>query len=111
MKLDRINPPDQWFILTTRSFLSLETQRTQSVFSVFARSGDDDRAKATALRAGRDYIIDPRAQYFQVAGIHHLTWKKGISVPRKAGLRILIWRHLAPNQKGNPSSVLSVPLW
>jgi hypothetical protein len=39
----------------------------------FGRSRDPDRPKATALRAGRDYILDPRGKYFQVASIDHLS--------------------------------------
>ena len=50
------------------------------------------------------YVVSPSTQFGQIGCTHHLMCRqKDISLPRIAGLRILIWRHLPPNQKITPS--------
>ena len=46
------------------------------------------------------YVVPTSNSFRQIERAYHLMgWQKYTSMSRKAGLRILIWRHLAPNQK------------
>jgi len=84
-----------------------DTEGTEC-FCLFGRSGSGS-AKSHCPSGKAAYVVPPSARFGQIGRTHHLMCQqKDISLPRIAGLRILIWRHLAPNQKITPLSALSV---
>jgi hypothetical protein len=84
-----------------------DTEFTESsCFFVRSRSGSGS-AKSHRPMGKVAHELPSSIRFGQIGRAHHLMCpQKRISLPRIAGLGVLIWRHLARNQEITPLSVL-----